>query len=50
MFPKEQRTLGKTIIRSVNVVRIKIKSRASEMACQVKVLNTAKPDRQEFSS
>lgn len=41
---------GKTITRSVNVVRIKIKSRASEMAYLVKVLDTAKADRLEFSS
>lgn len=50
MFSKEQRILGKTIIRSVKVARTKIQSRASEMAFPGKVFDTTKPDRLEFSS
>lgn len=50
MFPMEQRILGQTIIKSVKVARIKIKSRANEMAFPVKVFDTTKPDRLEFSS
>lgn len=46
----EQRVLGQTIIKSVKVARIKIKSRANEMAFPVKVFDTTKPDRLELSS